>query len=564
MKQTKTTIIWLLRNDLRLHDNEVLLRATQAADQVVPLYCFDPRHVGTTYYFNFPKTGPPRARFQLEALEDLRHSLRAKGSDLVIRHGKPEDVVPELVQALPNVTAVYMQNEVCSEEVDVEKRLKKKCTVPVHLFWGSTLYHIDHVLKVFGSVKRVPDVYTQFRKRMEEEGVVRPLFSTPATLKPVPGEISDKGDLPTPGELLKDAMDEDSTSCHDRSAFPFKGGETEALKRLNHYFWETDHLQRYFETRNGLVGPDYSSKFSPWLALGCISPCFINAERLRYEKERVSNKSTYWLFFELLWRDYFKFVGLKYGNSIFHLEGISEKLQQQHGKGRDNYGGKQWKHDELLFKAWSEGRTGIPWVDANMRELKATGFMSNRGRQNVASFLSKDLKLDWRMGAEWFEYLLLDHDPTSNYCNWQYASGVGNDPRENRHFNMLKQAKDYDPNGEFVKRWCPEVAHIPPQKVHAPWTLSEEEQRRYKCVIGDDYPRPTFIDPYWAHHHGRPAHAPAHQQPAPHAGEKRKGGGAPAGQRGKPRNARVETKTKNAGGKQATLQGWVKSTASDQ
>ncbi len=135
--------------------------------------------------------------------------------------------------------------------------------------------------------------------------------------------------------------------------------------------------------------------------------------------------------------------------------------------------------------------TGFPLVDANMRELTATGFMSNRGRQNVASFLTKNLGINWQMGAEWFESLLIDYDVCSNWGNWNYTAGVGNDARGFRYFNIKKQSKDYDPQGKYVKHWLPELTSVPARKVHEPWTLSSDEQKRYGLTIGVDYPQPV-------------------------------------------------------------------------
>ena len=260
-----------------------------------------------------------------------------------------------------------------------------------------------------------------------------------------------------------------------RAALPFKGGETEGLRRLRHYFWEKDQVVQYKETRNGLIGPDYSSKFSAWLSMGCLSPKLIYHELKRYERERVSNESTYWLFFELLWRDYFRLMGKKYGNRIFQKGGTQEKDLRI------------LKNNQELFTLWAEGRTGVPFIDANMRELAATGWMSNRGRQNVASFLVKDLKVNWQMGAEYFESQLVDYDPCSNWGNWNYVAGVGSDPREDRYFNILTQAKNYDPNGDFVKLWCPELADVPADKIHRPDFLSTAERNGYpKSIVRID------------------------------------------------------------------------------
>lgn len=227
-----------------------------------------------------------------------------------------------------------------------------------------------------------------------------------------------------------------------------------------------------------MLGADYSSKFSPWLANGCLSPRYIYEEVQKYEEKRIKNNSTYWLIFELLWRDYFRFISAKHGNKIFYQSGL---------QGVDI----PWKEDQERFKLWQEGNTGYPLVDGNMRELAATGFMSNRGRQNVASFLTKNLGINWIMGAEWFESLLIDYDVCSNYGNWNYTAGVGNDARGFRYFNIPKQSKDYDPKGEYIKHWLPELKMIPGQKIHEPWKLSQEEQKRYNVRIGVNYPRPV-------------------------------------------------------------------------
>ena len=465
---SKRILIWY-RNDLRLHDHEPLYRALQEKAIVIPFYCFDRRQFATTS-FGFPKTGKYRAQFILEAVTDLRQSLQALGSNLIVRFGLPEETIPTLVQEL-NIDAVYYHQEVTAEELQVEQDLKQKLSalkVPIKSFWGATLYLPEDLPF---KIEQIPELFTNFRKQVEKKSAIEEPISSPTALSPLP--TIELGNLPTLADLNLD-----SPMVDRRAVLPFKGGETAALDRLKHYFWDADCLQNYKETRNGLLGADYSSKFSPWLAKGCISPRYIYDRVQQYETERVKNNSTYWLIFELIWRDFFRFICAKHGNKIFYLSGL---------QGIDI----AWKEDWQRFDLWREGKTGYPLVDANMRELALTGFMSNRGRQNVASFLTKNLGINWQMGAEWFESLLIDYDVCSNWGNWNYTAGVGNDARGFRYFNIMKQSKDYDRQGDYVRHWLPELASIPGSKVHEPWKLTAEEQKRYGVRLGVDYPRPV-------------------------------------------------------------------------
>ena len=265
------------------------------------------------------------------------------------------------------------QKEITKEVIDVEAELAVLCNnenVDVKIFWGLTLCHIDDL--PYPSVNSIPDLYTTFRKKVESmnNGFVRSLIATPTSLNPLPDFIKNEtGSIPTVGDFV-----EDEKSADHRTAFPFTGGETAALERIQQYLFETDNVAEYKETRNGLVGSEYSTKFSPWLAIGALSPRKIYHSVKEYEWKRKANQSTYWVIFELLWRDYFKFISLKYGDRIFYLSGIkAAKIP--------------WKKDMVMFDKWRFGQTGIPFVDANMRELLQSGWMSNRGRQNVASFL---------------------------------------------------------------------------------------------------------------------------------------------------------------------------------
>lgn len=461
-------LIWH-RNDLRLHDREPFHEALKAKAPIIPLYCFDPRQFAETSY-GFPKTGSFRAQFLLESIADLRRSLQKIGSNLVIRKGKPEEVIPKIAQQF-NAKVVYFSKEVTAEELAVEAAIEKALqplNVKLHSFWGHTLYYPDNLPF---ALERIPEVFTQFRKQVEKNSTIYPTFPAPKQLPPLPD--IDVGNLPKITEFgLQPPVPDERAVLH------FKGGETEGIARLEDYFWNQDKLQFYKETRNGMLGADYSSKFSPWLALGCLSPRYIYEQVQAYESKRIKNDSTYWLVFELLWRDYFRFICAKHRNHIFRKSGLQGVPIP-------------WKEDWERFTLWQEGKTGFPLVDANMRELAATGFMSNRGRQNVASFLTKNLGINWQMGAEWFESLLIDYDVCSNWGNWNYTAGVGNDARGFRFFNILKQSKDYDPQGEYVKHWLPELANIPASKIHEPWKLLPVEQKRFQVNIGVDYPHPV-------------------------------------------------------------------------
>jgi deoxyribodipyrimidine photo-lyase len=472
-------LIWY-RHDLRLHDHEPLFRALQTAGCILPLYCFDNRQFGHTS-FGFPKTGPYRTQFLLESVAALKRSLQTLGSDLIIRQGLPEQLIPEIAQAL-NIDAVYYYRLIGTEEIAVERSLQQNLAarnISTQQFWGHTLYPPDQLPF---PIEELPELFTRFRQQLEAHHAQNPTlipapFPAPGQLPPFPTlpEGVNLGQLPELTTLQKESSWVSPTG--QTGLLQFRGGEEQGLQRVQDYIWRGDRLRAYKQTRNGMLRPDDSTKLSPWLALGCLSPRSLYQQIQEYEAQRVKNESTYWLVFELLWRDYFGFVGAKYGDRLFRrsgLRGISLP----------------WQEDWQLFTRWQQGQTGFPLVDANMRELAATGFMSNRGRQNVASFLTKNLGMNWQMGAEWFESCLIDYDVCSNWGNWNYTAGIGNDARGFRFFNIIKQSKDYDSQGEYVRYWLPELADLPPAKIHEPWKLSAIEQKRYGVQLGVSYPQP--------------------------------------------------------------------------
>lgn len=314
------------------------------------------------------------------------------------------------------------------------------------------------------SPDNVPLMFTSFKNKAESRGRIRNPIACPQNLPSLPRpEDADLKQrlaealafMPTleqlgyPEDEAKSAMQDDP-----RGVMPFQGGETAALERLRKWMFDDDNLKDYFEIRNGMLGEGYSSKLSPWLALGCISPRRIWQDAQRYEKERIKNKSTYWLIFELTWRDFFLYLGLSQGDRLFVPGGVTGDKSP-------------WRGGKDALERWKSGRTGDELVDANMRELLATGFMSNRGRQNVASYLIFDLGVDWRYGAAHFEECLLDYDPCSNWGNWVAAAGLTGQ-RINK-FNTRKQLSDYDPKRAYVNHWLKsgEVA-LPKRSVASP------------------------------------------------------------------------------------------------
>ena len=432
MQNNKKAIVWF-SNNLRVNDNVLLQEACTDHDQVIAVYCFE-EELFNSRLFGFKKIEKFRAKFLIESVSNLKENLADMGIPLFTYFGSTKEIIPGLCSKF-NADSLYVQKEFThEEEVGIESvhNHLPESTQLVCLY-DQFLFHPDDINI---EIREIPEVFSNFRKRVEKSTPVHYINSSQIDNEKV--DLQNDTKIPS----LQDLGFEDF-EIPRYSAFPFKGGENEALKRLNDYFFVTKKLSYYKKTRNGLLGTNYSSKFSSWLANGSISARTIYHYVKKYEREHGSNQSTYWLIFELIWRDYFKYLSLKHGNKLFKLDGIKE---------RELF----WENDEERLRAWTEGHTAEPFVNANMIELKRTGWMSNRGRQNVASYFSKELLLDWRIGAAYFESMLIDYDVHSNYGNWQYVSGVGNDPRD-RKFNINLQAKRYDPHGKFQRHWLEPV-----------------------------------------------------------------------------------------------------------
>lgn len=420
-----TCILWF-RNNLRVADNAPVAYAYANFDRVIPILLWDDASL-ETIAGELP-LGAHRLQFLRESVEDLSERFEDAGSKLFVLDKQEVDIV-ELAKEV-HAKAIIGPALQAYDETQEEASISKQASAAgIKTTWlrERTLYTRSALPF---DLDGLPDVFTKFRKLVEKRSrVEHPIEEADIT------PLDDR-----PG--FTEALWQGAPVEHDeRTAVPFKGGSRAAWDQIDYYVWENELILSYKETRNGLLGRDYSSKFSAYLSLGCISAREIFHEIQRFEDEVEGNESTYWLFFELLWREYFQWIALKHGKDLFLPLGLQPEKPLKGG------------FNAKAFARWKDGATGDAFVDANMKELAATGFMSNRGRQNVASYLVHDMGMDWRSGAAYFESQLIDYDPASNYGNWLYNAGRGNDPRPFRKFNTAFQAERYDPNGEFVAAW---------------------------------------------------------------------------------------------------------------
>ncbi len=414
-------VLYWVNRDLRIDDNQCLksiIPEITTLDIVLPW----PR--------DFNDWGAQRRSFYKQAVADFDGQLQDLGQELFIFDQDWSSWLKWLQHNYHGLIFSKNFNAVDKQkEQDVLSSFKDRKPTLLWSDQGTLIAESDLPF----SIDDLPQVFTSFRKKVESNGIVDRYASAPQRKLPPPTE-----ELTLPGARAFMAK-LPPTESHPQ----FVGGETEGLKRLKEYLWNSNNIQHYKETRNGMIRFDDSSKLSPWLALGCLSPRRVYHEIQRYQNQVVSNESTYWLIFELLWRDYFKFVAEQHGAKLFSKQGLRSKPLDEI---------KNVKPHQQLFEQWTQGETPHPFINANMIELKDFGWMSNRGRQNVASYLAKHLNVDWTWGAQWFAKNLLDYDPESNWGNWSYLAGVGLDPRD-RKFNIDRQAQVYDPEGLYQQKF---------------------------------------------------------------------------------------------------------------
>lgn len=434
-----STQIYWFRNDLRLIDSPALIRACQAADHLVPVFVLPPTDVITQW--GFARSSALRQRYLRDTLTALDQALRKQGSTLIILRG---DAVQELNKLASSVQAdsIFCEQIAAPEEqTEVDELRNRGINVQEH--WQSTMLDLA-TLPV--EVQAMPDMFTAFRQKIEKHQLrARPALAAPEIIPPLPAGLEHT--IIQQKDLVQEATQTNATS--ESNGASSTAGTIQGLRHLDHYF-SGEAPYTYKQTRNQLSGTDFSTNFSPWLASGALSAPMIVERLSQYESVRGANDSTYWIWFELLWRDYFRFIHLKYGRSLYRRSGL--KHAQSNGAvpslATPTQGGAR-----KVFEQWMLGQTPNALVNAGMNELRTTGKLSNRMRQIVASYLIYDLKIDWRAGAAWFESQLLDFDIYSNQGNWLYIAGLGTDPRGGRRMNMDKQAQEHDPQGRYRAQW---------------------------------------------------------------------------------------------------------------
>ena len=418
----KKVTLFIFSNDLRIEDNPGLLAASSEADQLLCLF-FHP----TPSPLDLPKTPAPlsnlRRQFLEESLDSLRDRLGELGQKLIEVESSPHETIAKFKEDF-GITHIYRSHN--SGWFECQQWRSLKARFPTIIFKAYTSHTIFSEAELPFSLKDLPPSFSKFRRKVENLAITQPL-KAPTHLPARPRNIE-------AWENPKIGPQRENTSVH------FHGGEIAASMHLEKYF-SSRNASNYKETRNGLDGMTYSTKFSPWLSNGSLSVRRVISRLRKYESDCEANDSTYWILFELLWREYFQWYALRFKEKIFRFGGINNS--------RPNTA-----FYPERFKKWCMGNTPFPLINAFMNQLNETGYMSNRGRQLVASCFVHELNLDWRYGASYMESQLIDYDVGSNWGNWQYLAGVGADPRGHRRFNLEKQASIYDPDGQFIAKWA--------------------------------------------------------------------------------------------------------------
>ena len=448
----KTLGLYWLTTDLRLHDNRNWINACCQVDELLCVYCVDPAWLEPNRY-GLNLMSANRWRFLKESLLSLDKQLQQLGQHLLVVYQHPLDAISRLASEF-DVSVIYHSKQVGYYERQQLLALKK--LLPGIRFDDCDTRTLFKTEQLPFPLATCLASFTEFRHQIEDLPVDEPQ-PAPKSLPPSPTAKQNwLFDFPAYVGLS-------SELDHLQAYF---GSEKAGLAHLADYFAD-EYAMRYKETRNELDGWRNSTKFSPWLASGSLSARLVLSQLQAYEQDVGANESTYWIFFELLWREYFQWYALCHGRRLFAFKGIKNR------KPLTSFYAER-------FQRWCKGDTPYPLVNACMKQLNATGYMSNRGRQIVASCFVNELGLDWRFGAAYFEQQLLDYDVAVNWGNWQYLAGVGADPRGQRHFDIEKQTRQYDPDYVFIKQWGGDIHPTAIDSVDAadwpieplPWVLS--------------------------------------------------------------------------------------------
>lgn len=419
--------LYWFSNDLRVADNPLLAQAANECQQLICLYVLPPESRQPNRY-GLRGLGEQRWRFLQGSLRDLQQQLQARGQQLLVLQQNPLHSLAELIST-HGIEAIYFAQHAGYYERRYQHILRQR--YPFIHYNSAATHTLFDPLQLPFDLADLPDNFSKFRRLVESIDLrTRIAAAEPAAIA-LPRS-------PLKAELVLQKWQQ-LPATKVIADHPWQGGSSAALQHVQQYF-ASSAPQTYKETRNALDDWSSSTKFSAWLADGSLSVRQILTALTQHEQQQGANDSTYWIWFELLWREYFQWYAHAHGKRLFAFSGL-----KQRGPATSFY--------PARFQKWCSGNTPYPVVNACMRQLNTTGYMSNRGRQLVASCLVHELALDWRYGAAYFEQQLIDYDVAANWGNWQYLAGVGADPRGHRRFDLDKQTRQYDPQGSFIAYW---------------------------------------------------------------------------------------------------------------
>jgi deoxyribodipyrimidine photo-lyase len=448
---TNKKALFLFRRDLRLEDNLGLLAAHETAATVIPAFIFDPRQIDREQNKYFSE---PAFHFLLNSLRELADALENRNSKLQVFHGNPAEVVQALIKQ-DGVDAVYMNKDYTPFARRRDKEIADVCDDHGVSFERISDLTLSDIEAVRTNEDKIYTVFTPFMKK--------------AATAVVPEPHRNNYDNFFSGTLQTDTVSlDDYEAAVEGLDLILRGGRKEGLRLLR----ENSYLDNYQDTRN-LPATRGTSRLSAHHKFGTISI----RETYHMTKEAAGNNDAF--LSELYWRDFYLYIA-------YHFPKVFEQSFLPWARKID------WRNDEEQFTAWCAGKTGVPMVDAAMRELNQTGWMHNRSRMIVASYLTKNLLIDWRWGERYFAQRLIDYDPSQNNGGWQWSASTGADPRPIRIFNPYTQATKYDPDATYIKRWVPELSAVADAK------LTDGKTQDFSD-LAEDYPAP-LVDQKESYH----------------------------------------------------------------